>query len=190
MEIFSTEPGENLGQSKNNKPFPGAILRHCAPIVREQAETHQYGGKQVTKRLYTLCHSSVKKVLIQNRNVLEPDGRRVVDASLEISPRVFALSCFKYLLQPRYSELLRMVRKSEGVTFETACGSDIREHHLLTYAARFWSYHMEDLPYDADMGARIEGFLRSSHFFTTVQVQCLFFGGKRRDLSALNGSLY
>lgn len=57
------------------------------------------------------------------------------------------------------------------------------EHHLLSYAAKYWDKHLDDVPFSQEMSDKVERFITSPHFQTCLQVQSLFIEGKSRDPS-------
>lgn len=81
--------------------------------------------------------------------------------------------CLKYLLQPRYRRLLT----KKGETFVDLGGEDIMDHHLLSYAAKYWDKHMDDVTYSSDFCQKVSRYITSTQFYTLLQVQSLFVEG-------------
>ena len=96
-----------------------------------------------------------------------------------IESEVLANVCLNYLSQPRYSRLLR----KSAETFIDSGNEDIMDHHLLSYAAKYWDRHLDDIPSSQEMSDKVESFINSPNFRTCLQVQSLSIEGKANDPS-------
>ena len=57
------------------------------------------------------------------------------------------------------------------------------EHHLLSYAAKYWDKHLDDIAFSQEMSEKVESFIISPYFRTCLQVQSLFIEGMAKDPS-------
>ncbi|GKZ29802.1 hypothetical protein AbraIFM66950_006552 [Aspergillus brasiliensis] len=78
--------------------------------------------------------------------------------------------------KPRYRQLLTR----EGETFVDCDGDDILNHHLLSYAAKYWDKHLDGVDYSLEYYQKTSRFIKSPQFFTLLQVQSLFVDGQFR----------
>ncbi|KAG8530799.1 uncharacterized protein KY384_004156 [Bacidia gigantensis] len=158
MAVFKTSDGENI--NKSQKLFRNQVLKLCEPLVEIQ-ESDNYS-------ICTLSHASVRKFLIE---YFKNDKKSAVSS---VSHDPMGYICLRYLSQPCYRRLL--VRSGE--TFTDMNDEDITEHHLLSYAAKYWDKHLDDLPYSQELCGKVEQFLNSSQFQTCLQTQSLFVEGQ------------
>jgi hypothetical protein len=93
---------------------------------------------------------------------------------LSITSDAMADVCLRYLAQPCYQCPL----KKFGDTFMNFAGEDIMEHHLLSYAAKYWDKHLDDVLYTPQLCQKVTRFIMSPQFQTCLQVQSLFVGGR------------
>lgn len=143
------------------------VLKLCEPLVQIEGVV----GAQSTISICTLTHASVRKFLIKHPQILSTSES---PAACWITEEVMANVCLKYLWQPRYQRLLT---KSED-TFKDYTGEDVMEHHLLSYAAKYWDKHLDNVPYTEELCCRVKSFILSEQFYTCLQVQSLFVGGQ------------
>lgn len=163
----------NEDMSHRQKLFQSRVIDLCAPLV----ETETVGPRIVC----TLSHSSVRNYLLKNPQILSTNvGGN--SQKYTISNKELAAACLKYLLQPRYQQLL----VKSGDSFETSSGEDIFEHHLLNYAAKYWDKHLDDVDYSQEWCDRVYGFLTSPQFRTCIQVQSLLIEGWFRASPAVS----
>lgn len=161
-----TEEQSNLDSSK--EPFKRRLKALCAPLI------DVYDSGQETSNVCTLTHSTVQSFLLKRPQILQPkDTARAVTLHV-IDEGEMATACLKYLCQPRYRDLL----VKSGNTFVTSSGEDVAKHHLLTYAAKYWDRHLENLDCGDALFASVESFLRSPQFVTCLQVQSLCVEGQ------------
>ncbi|KAI3326935.1 hypothetical protein HD806DRAFT_378066 [Xylariaceae sp. AK1471] len=164
VSISETDAGQNL--CKVDGIYRGRVVDHCAPWIR----VDELGGrKKSDSKTCTLSHSSIRKFLIKNPDIL------LRGQNCEISPSYLADVCLRYLEQKRYRKTLK---RTEDNIFQTASGEDIVHHHLLGYCAKYWTRHLSDIPYSAEICERVEGFVKSKYFGTTLQIQSLLVGGQ------------
>jgi hypothetical protein len=187
IDMFHTPSKTNM--CEKYKVYHQKIAEQCAPLVRVAKVTKE----STTQSLCSLYHTSVRRFLEKNPNVLQSEGPNS-NKDLSISPRLLAYATLRYLQQPRYGDLLHQERNDHSHTFSTACGSDIMNHHLLIYSAKYWAKHVEDLhgtPYSGEICKEVDQFVRSKAFGTCLQVQSLFVQGQSppRDRNVINNSL-
>ncbi|TGO22714.1 hypothetical protein BPAE_0157g00010 [Botrytis paeoniae] len=151
---------------KSQRLFRSMALKLCEPLVQiEDVDTAH--GKIST---CTLTHGSVRQFLVKHPQCLS----RSETLACEIAEEVMANVCLKYLWQSRYQRLLIQSKD----TFEDYTGEDVMEHHLLSYAAKYWDKHLDGVTYTPEICSRVQSFITSPQFFTCLQVQSLFIGGK------------
>ena len=160
MAVTKTPDGENVNNSQ--RLFKNQVLKLCEPLVEIQ-ETD-------SSSICTLSHASVRKFLIE---YFKKHDESAVGTDCSLASHQMAYICLRYLSQPCYRRLL--VRSGE--TFNDAKGEDIAEHHLLSYAAKYWDKHLDDLPFSQELCEKVKGFLNSSQFQTCLQTQSLFVQG-------------
>lgn len=56
----------------------------------------------------------------------------------------------------------------------TASGEDLTDHHFLTYSAKYWDKHLDEVSETPQLLRRVEKFLTSPNFQTTLQIQSLY----------------
>ncbi len=95
-------------------------------------------------------------------------GQTVMTSHL-ISEMAIADACLLYLSQEKYAQLMTK-RLGQWVT---TSGEDLSDHHLLTYSAKYWDKHLDEVPETPQLLRRVERFLSSSNFQTTLQIQSL-----------------
>lgn len=162
IAMHSTTDGRNIDKCK--KLFENQVVESCGPLLQVQ-ETSSAQGTLTT---FNFCHSSVRNFLLKNAK------------TYMISEQDLADLCLRYLSQPRYQRLL----SAKEDTFIDYKGEDVIEHQLLTYAAKYWDRHFDDL--SQENSDKIHAFIRSPQFFTLLQVQSLFVEGQLVPL--LHGS--
>ncbi|KAM0160095.1 hypothetical protein ACHAQE_004710 [Botrytis cinerea] len=151
---------------KSQRLFRSMALKLCEPLIQiEDIDTAH--GKIST---CTLTHGSVRQFLVKHPKCLS----RSEPLACEITEEVMANICLKYLWQSRYQRLLIQSKD----TFEDYTGEDVMEHHLLSYAAKYWDKHLDGVTYTPEISSRVQNFITSAQFFTCLQVQSLFIGGQ------------
>ena len=90
-----------------------------------------------------------------------------------MSEMAIADACLLYLSQEKYSQL---ITKRTGL-WVTASGEDLSNHHLLTYSAKYWDKHLDEVQETPQLFQRVEAFLTSPNFQTTLQIQSLYVEG-------------
>jgi hypothetical protein len=125
-----TSKGENL--SDNKRVDPRKILSCCLSLVR-----HIKIDENCLNDILHLSHSAVRTFLLKNSDIVDiaPD-----DAQELVSSQIIRDCCLTYLSQPRYRKLLS---KDSFRVFWTQDDEDIRSHHLLSYAAKYWYQHFD-----------------------------------------------
>lgn len=160
-------------ESSNLSLNPGFALdrlRHrCAPLVE------YYPASNPEEDQFRLSHQSVRKFLYNHWTEHQSDtnGQARSDMCM-IDDKLFADVCLRYLYQQRYSELLIKISIDEFVACD---GTDIKQHHLLQYAAKYWYRHLEYIQPTDSMKDLTRKFVESPQFLTSLQVQSLFVVG-------------
>lgn len=162
--VVSTDGRKNADSSQ--KLFKSKLPNLCEPLIQIQ----DVRSGQTTVATCTLTHSSVHEYLVSNPQILSA------------SPGVGACSIESTVLANVY---LRLLRKS-GDTFIDSDNEDIVEHHLLSYAAKYWDKHLDDVPFSQEMCDKVENFITSAQFRTYLQVQSLFIEGNTKNASSDN----
>ncbi|PQE08404.1 Zinc finger protein [Rutstroemia sp. NJR-2017a BBW] len=134
IAVLGTEDCKNVNRSERLRP--NMVLKLCQPLV----QIEDVVGAPSTVPICTLTHASVRKFLVKHPQILSTSES---PAACWITEEVMANVCLKYLWQPRYQRLLT---KSED-TFKDYTGEDIMEHHILSYAAKYWDKHLDNVPY-------------------------------------------
>ncbi|KUJ10194.1 uncharacterized protein LY89DRAFT_627632 [Mollisia scopiformis] len=165
-----TDHGRNI--SKSAPLFRHKVLELCAPLVEIQ-EVKEAEDK--IKYVCSLSHAAVHSFLLKNPRILSKSStRRVDDETLLITSQTLASVCLVYLSQPCYGRLL----EKKDDTFVTKDGQDIEQHHLISYAAKYWSMHLDDVHPTEHWANLVSAFVKSRHFLTLLQVQSLMVEGQ------------
>lgn len=153
------------------------MMHRCTPLV----EFVPFDDTATSDGFMSLSHGSVFEFL-HEKVPNEKPGHSKSSINDEKKPEpvvnknLIAEACLKYLSQIRYSKLLR---KRSPVDFWTTelPPTNIRQHHFLQYAAKYWYRHLEDAGPSPTRCADITTFLISPQFITVIQIQSLFIVG-------------
>lgn len=162
--IVSSENTKSL--QNRNIPWRQAVEKVFAPLIQTQEDPENKG-----ERFCYLFHSTVRDFLINNQNIFRQESTS--PAILSISELTIAKACLLYLSQDRYSQLL--TRQAEQ--WFTISKDNIKDHHLLTYSAKYWDKHFDHVEETPELRQRIKVFLTSMNFQSTIQLQSLFVQG-------------
>lgn len=162
--IVSSENPRSL--QNRNIPWRQAVEKVFAPLIETQEDPENEG-----ERFCYLFHSTVRDFLIRNQTIFQQASPS--PAIHSISELTIANACLLYLSQGRYSQLLTREAEQWITTFK----DNIKDHHLLTYAAKYWDKHFDMVEETPELCQRIEKFLISSNFQSTIQLQSLFVQG-------------
>ena len=143
-------------------PWRQPVEKLCAPLI----ELHQ-DPEDSEDRFCYLFHSTVKDFLISNPQTFQQE-RPNCDIHL-ISEATIANACLSYLRQEKYAKILI----KPGQRWITSSGEDIMNHRLLTYSAKYWDKHLDEVEDHPEHRHEVEDFLKSTNFQTTLQVQSL-----------------
>ncbi|PYH94744.1 hypothetical protein BO71DRAFT_224781 [Aspergillus ellipticus CBS 707.79] len=154
---------------RSQKIVKNKVLELCQPLV----QFHESEGPEGKIVICTLTHGSVKAFLLKNPEILTRNSNPPAYA---LTGDVMANICQKYLVQPRYQQLL--TRKGE--TFVDCNEDDILNHHLLSYAAKYWDRHLDSVDYSSEFCRKASRLITSPQFFTLLQIQSLFVDGQFR----------
>ncbi|KAL8709240.1 MAG: hypothetical protein Q9220_005983 [cf. Caloplaca sp. 1 TL-2023] len=161
-----TEEHHDLDSSK--EPFKRRLKELCAPLIDVDESS------STASNICTLTHSTVKSFLFRRPDILQSGNAVQTDNVHLIDEVEIASACLKYLSQPRYGDL--MLKSKETVL--TRSGENVAKHHLLSYAAKYWDKHLDNVDCDDALFTAVESFLVSPQFVTCVQVQSLFVEGQ------------
>lgn len=150
----------------NSIPWQQAVKKLFAPLIETQPDP-----KNADDCFCHLFHGTVRDFLLKNQDIFRL-GQTVVTNRL-VSEMAIAEACLLYLSQEKYSQLLTK-RPGQWVT---TSGEDLSDHHLLTYSAKYWDKHLDDVQETPQLLCRVEKFLNSSNFQTTLQIQSLCIEG-------------
>lgn len=157
-----------------NIPWRQAVEKVLAPLIETQEDPDNPG-----EFFCYLFHSTVKDFLISNRGIFQQEPLK--SAVHAISELTIANACLLYLSQDRYSQIL----KKEAGHWVTNSKDNIRDHHLLTYAAKYWDKHLDDVNETPELRQHVEDFLISPNFMSTIQAQSLFVQSHFRVYTAV-----
>ncbi|KAF8587635.1 hypothetical protein K439DRAFT_1630517 [Ramaria rubella] len=144
-------------------PWIKRLRQLCAPLIDVQEDL---SDDDVDDCNYGLFHSTVREFLDRNPTIL---GK-----TLPITPRIISDACVRYLSQARYAQLLT---KSD-VGWTDAHGEPVDRHQFLSYAAKYWDKHLNDVSESEELRKQVLSFITSSNFQTCIQIQSLWVDGK------------
>ena len=162
--IVSSENPRSL--QKRNIPWRQAIEKAFAPLIETQEDPENQG-----EIFCYLFHSTVRDFLVRNPDIFRQESP--VPTIHAISELTIANACLLYLSQDRYSQPLKI----EAEQWITTTEDNIKDHHLLTYSAKYWDKHFDQVEETPELRRKIEGFLMSPNFKSTIQLQSLFVQG-------------
>lgn len=162
--IISSENPRSL--QNRNIPWRQAMEKVFAPLIETQEDPENQG-----EHFCYLFHSTVRDFLMNHRNIFLQESPN--PAIHPVSELTIANACLLYLSQDKYSQLLTR----EAEEWITTSNENINDHHLLTYSAKYWDKHFDQVEETTDLRQKIEGFLTSSNFQSTIQLQSLFVQG-------------
>ncbi|VUC28701.1 unnamed protein product [Clonostachys rosea] len=139
-----------------------SLVNRCVPFVK-------YVPSKDGNGVFRLDHESVLKFLLDHAS----DSQTVATDRM-VDPKILAKACLNYLFQQRYNKLLK---KYTAFEFRTDRGSDIRDHHLVQYAAKYWYRHLEETTKSEELSQCAVAFVKSPQFITAIQIQSLFVPG-------------
>ena len=158
--MISSQDRKSLGS--RSIPWRQAVEKLCAPLIELQQDP-----EDPQDRFCSLFHGTVKDFLINNPQIFQQE--RYNSAVHLISETTIANACLAYLRQERYTEILI----KRGGQWVTSLGEDIVNHHLLAYSAKYWDKHLDEIEESPELHRKVEDFLNSRNFPTTLQVQSL-----------------
>ena len=162
--IISSENPKSL--QNRNIPYRQAVEKVFTPLIKTQEDPENQG-----ERFCYFFHSTVRDFLIGNQSIFQQEMPS--PAIHTISELTIANACLLYLSQDRYSQLLR--REAEQWT--TISKDNLKDHHLLTYSAKYWDKHFDNAEETLELSQKIKHFLTSVNFQSTLQLQSLFVQG-------------
>ena len=173
--IVSSDSPKSL--QNRNIPWRQAVEKVFSPLIETQEDPETQG-----ECFCYLFHSTLKDFLTSNQDIFQKESPS--PAIHAISELTIANACLLYLSQDRYSQLLT----KEAEHWITASKDGIKDHHLLTYSAKYWDKHFDRVEETPELRQEMERFLKSSNFPTTMQLQSLFVQGHFDVYTILNCS--
>ena len=173
--IVSSDSPKSL--QNRNIPWRQAVEKVFSPLIETQEDPETQGDC-----FCYLFHSTLKDFLTSNQDIFQQESPS--PAIHAISELTIANACLLYLSQDRYSQLLT----KEAEHWITASKDGIKDHHLLTYSAKYWDKHFDRVEETPELRQEMERFLKSSNFPTTMQLQSLFVQGHFDVYTILNCS--
>jgi hypothetical protein len=161
--VAMTRTASNSNLNNNKRVDADKILTSCMSLVRLVKSKTDVGNG-----LLRFSHSAVGVFLMKYSDITE-DSEETDEL---VSSRIMTNCCLKYLMQPRYAELLQ---KSTVGGLVTPAGEDVNTHQLVLYAAKYWDKHA-DLAEEEERLAT-EHFLHSKNFLACVQIQSRYVIG-------------
>ncbi|CZR51756.1 uncharacterized protein PAC_01633 [Phialocephala subalpina] len=148
------------------------IMHRCAPLVDFVSSPEKSADGHLQ-----LSHASVYEFLQEHmaKRVDKCDNASGSVPEILVCHDTIADACLKYLSQVRYSKILRKLSATEFETGFERCPDNIRQHHFLQYAAKYWYRHLEE--WGCDRCEDMKAFISSPQFITSIQVQSLFVVG-------------
>lgn len=162
--IISSENPKSL--QDRNIPWRQAVEKVFAPLIETQEDPENPG-----ERFCYLFHNTVRDFLVSNQSIFQQESP--TPAIHSISELTIANACLLYLSQERYSQLL----SREAEQWFTSSRDKLKDHHLLTYSAKYWDKHFDHVEETRELRQRIEKFLTSFNFQSSIQLQSLFVQG-------------
>jgi hypothetical protein len=138
------------------------------PIHSTEDEAETSDGLQFTCRI---IHSTLKDFLVEYRSILCTDDFQFEE--VHICPELAVKACLNYLLQSRFSDLLR----KEGEQWHDISGTPVMNNRLLIYAAKYWDKHLDnvlDPDRQKELVPKVTAFVKSPNFWTVLQVQAIW----------------
>lgn len=148
-------------------PWRQAVEKLLGPLIETQQDPDN-----PEECFCHLFHSTVKAFLLRNPNIL--DQRQPDLTAHVISEATIGNACLQYLSQDKYGQIL-VIDSDQWVT--TSGKNNIHSQHFLSYSAKYWDKHLDEVHGSPALRQRTEDFLNSSNFVTTVQIQSLFVEG-------------
>ncbi|KAF0319210.1 hypothetical protein GQ607_013603 [Colletotrichum asianum] len=156
-----SDPGKGLDPRK----APFSLQQWFGPLIQIQ-----HDPKGISDPLCRLCHSTVLDFLLANPEVLRARTSSQCPFGYSISASRVGDICLRYLSLERYSRPLEL--PLDGCHMSgSALFDDVKKHAFLTYSAKYWDRHMEDLEPTQQRRKELHDFLRSSNFQTLLQIQ-------------------
>ena len=141
------------------------IQKLFAPLIEIEEDSED--PKDCFCRLF---HGTVKDFLLKNFQIFGGDMDNNGLCIHLISEITIANACLLYLSQHKYS---LMLLKDSGQWF-TNLGENTLDHQFLRYSAKYWDKHLDNVEGTQELFERVQNFLSSTNFQTTLQIQSLW----------------
>lgn len=171
-----TELREALGvlSSGNTKslrarsvPWRQAVEKLFSPLIEMQQDP-----EDPDDFFCHLFHGTVRSFLLDNIDILHQKDSG--GGGCPITEAIIGKACLRYLAQHKYAQFLVKVNGS----WVTTSGESVKDHHLLTYSAKYWDRHLDDVEESPGVRQEAKDFIYSTNLVTTLQVQSLFVEGR------------
>lgn len=185
IALALSDPAKGLDNSKS--PFRLPLL--FAPLIEIQNDPEEPENPTCS-----LCHSTVYEFLVMNPDVLRIGDSTHTPFTYNISASHIGDLFLRYLSLDRYSKLLQV--PSDNSHMPTNLGFyDAKNHGILSYSAKYWDRHLDDMEPTPERHQELWVFLRSPNFQTLLQIQSLLVAGhfsqfQHRDKSENLGLLH
>ncbi|KAK3389894.1 hypothetical protein B0H63DRAFT_464493 [Podospora didyma] len=174
MRLSELQEAMTLALSDRNKGLdplraPRSLSRLFGPLIQEQQDVEEPGNP-----LCRLCHATVYEFLMSNPDVLRSEGTSQAPFVNTISAARVADLCLRYLAQRRYSLPIQPSKPTNLPAIAENSFDDAQQYGLLSYCAKYWDRHMDDLNGSDELRAEVRAFIKSPNYQTLLQVQSLF----------------
>ena len=165
-------------------PWRQAVEKLCSPLIEMQPDLEYpedcscllFHSKLIPGTFGSLklivSQVTVKTFLYENPDILSQE--RSSEHIHPISEASISNACIRYLRQQRYGQIL----VKAGGKWTTGSGEKVKDHHFLTYSAKYWNRHLDEVEGSPELYQEIENFIKSANFVTNLQIQSLFVEGQ------------
>ena len=161
----------NSHSSKNlqagSVPWKHAVEKLFSPLIETQKDP-----EDPQDSFCGLFHNTVRSFLLDNTDIFHQESSN--EGTYLITEAALGTACLRYLGQEKYAQLLI---KADGCWL-TSSKENVKDHHLLTYSAKYWDRHLDGVKESSELGQLVQKFIQSINFPTSLQVQSLFVEGR------------
>lgn len=143
--------------------FSDKLRELLSPLITINRDFYRTGDAERCR----LVHSTVFNFLLRRPDILH-DGKY---CHIRVDSLVIGKACLLYLNQQRFSRLL----VKEGDEWLDSQNVPVKEHHFLSYSAKYWDKHLDRIENPSDqLHSDVETFILSKNFLTCMQIQSLW----------------
>ena len=161
--------GDSKSLRARSVPWRQSIEKLFCPLIETQTDP-----ENPKDCFCILFHSTVKAFLQDNADIFCHGHDDSSSGIYLISEVALGNACLKYLTQSKYAQALLRI----GGHWVTDSGENVRDHHFLTYSAKYWDRHLDEVEDCAPLRQEVKDFLTSSNVVTMLQIQGLFVEGR------------